>query len=108
MIAAFLPDMTPESHEAFLELVADEVETAIRLYQDQAGTHRSQEVVSPSHVHCSFIPPYSPELNPCERFFEELRKALAGEVLDIIPNKVFEHGTRMEQGVATPCFSNVS
>ena len=36
LIAAFLPDMTPESHQAFLDLVADEVETGIALYQDQA------------------------------------------------------------------------
>jgi transposase len=80
LIAAFLPDMTPESHQAFLDLVADEVETGIALYQDQAGTHRAEEVISASHVHIRDIPPYSPELNPCERFFEELRKTIANTV----------------------------
>ena len=80
LIAAFLPDMTPESHQAFLDLVADEVETGIALYQDQARTHRAEEVISASHVHIRDIPPYSPELNPCERFFEELRKKIANTV----------------------------
>ena len=80
LIAAFLPDMTPESHQAFLDHLADEVETAIAVYQDQAGTHRSQEVISASHIHIRDIPPYSPELNPCERFFEELRKDIANTV----------------------------
>ncbi|MFY7999017.1 MAG: hypothetical protein ACOVSW_10520 [Candidatus Kapaibacteriota bacterium] len=51
LIAAFLPDMTPESHQAFLDFVADEVETGIALYQNQAGTHRTEEVISASHVH---------------------------------------------------------
>jgi transposase len=80
LIAAFLPDMTPESHQAFLDLVADEVETGIALYQDQAGTHRAEDIISASHVHIRDIPPYSPELNPCERFFEELRKTIANTV----------------------------
>ena len=80
LIAAFLPDMTPESHQAFLDIVADEVEAGIALYQDQAGTHRAEEVISASHVHIRDIPPYSPELNPCERFFEELRKKIANTV----------------------------
>ncbi len=56
LIAVFLPDMTPESHRAFLDQVADEIETAIALYQDQAGTHRAEEVISASHVHIRDIP----------------------------------------------------
>lgn len=31
-----------------------------------------------------FLPPYSPELNPCERFFEELRKATANQLFKTI------------------------
>jgi transposase len=80
LIAAFLPDMTSESHQAFLDLIADEVETAVVVYQDQAGRRRSEDVMSAPHVHLRDIPPYSPELNPCERFFEEIRKAIANTV----------------------------
>lgn len=31
-----------------------------------------------------FLPPYSPELNPTERFFEELRKATANQIFTTI------------------------
>ena len=31
-----------------------------------------------------FLPPYSPELNPTERFFEELRKATANQIFKTI------------------------
>ena len=31
-----------------------------------------------------FLPPYSPELNPAERFFEELRKATANRIFKSI------------------------
>ena len=31
-----------------------------------------------------FLPPYSPELNPAERFFEELRKATANQIFKTI------------------------
>ena len=31
-----------------------------------------------------FLPPYSPELNPAERFFEELRKATANRIFKTI------------------------
>jgi transposase len=31
-----------------------------------------------------FLPPYSPELNPAERFFEELRKATANQIFTTI------------------------
>ena len=31
-----------------------------------------------------FLPPYSPELNPAERFFGELRKATANQVFKTI------------------------
>jgi len=31
-----------------------------------------------------FLPPYSPELNPAERFFEEMRKATANRIFKSI------------------------
>jgi len=31
-----------------------------------------------------FLPPYSPELNPAERFFEELRKSTANRIFKSI------------------------
>ena len=41
----------------------------IVLVLDQAGWHRSQRVVIPSHVHLVPLPPYTPELQPAERLW---------------------------------------
>ena len=40
-----------------------------------------------------FLPPYSPELNPAERFFEEIRKAMA--------NQIFKSIEEQEQAIET-------
>lgn len=34
-----------------------------------------------------FLPPYSPELNPTERFFEELRKSTADQIFKTIEDQ---------------------
>lgn len=34
-----------------------------------------------------FLPPYSPELNPAERFFEELRKSTANQIFKTIKDQ---------------------
>src|SRR6266446_7750619 len=37
------------------------------LVLDQAGWHSSKELVVPEGIHLLFLPPHSPELQPCER-----------------------------------------
>lgn len=43
---------------------------------DQAGWHRSSEVVVPEGLHVVFLPPYSPELQPSERLWSLSDEAL--------------------------------
>jgi len=38
----------------------------IMLVLDCAGWHKSGELVIPEGIHLVFLPPYSPELQPCE------------------------------------------
>ena len=49
---------------------------------DQAGWHRSKELVIPENMRLIFQPPYSPEVNPVEHLWEELREKY-------LQNKVF-------------------
>jgi len=49
----------------------------IVLVLDQAGWHRSQQVVIPEGLHLVFLPPYSPELQPAEHLWELTDQALA-------------------------------
>jgi hypothetical protein len=48
----------------------------IVLVIDQAGWHISDEVVVPEGLHLLFLPPYSPELQPCERLWSLSDEAL--------------------------------
>ena len=91
LITAFLPDMSSESYQAFLNLVAEESPGDIRLYRDRAGSHIAENIVAPTSVELHELPPYSPELNPAERFFKELRVLLA--------NTVFENLAAIEEAI---------
>jgi transposase len=44
-----------------------------------------------------FLPPYSPELNPAERFFEELRKATANTIFKTIEDQEVVIEARLNQ-----------
>ena len=39
--------------------------------------HKSVAMPLPATISHKFLPAYSPELNPVERFFEELRRSIA-------------------------------
>jgi hypothetical protein len=54
---------------------------------DGASSHRSQ-VVQEVGFPLVQQPAYAPELNPAERFFEELRRVVEGKVYDTIDAKV--------------------
>lgn len=61
--------------EIFLEeLVKKFRDYYIILVWDKASFHKSSIVDKMENLISIFLPPYSPELNPIERWFEELRK----------------------------------
>ena len=41
---------------------------------DGAGWHKSNELKLPENLRLLFLPPYSPELNPQEHLWDELRE----------------------------------
>jgi transposase len=86
LIALLLPDMTKESFCVFADYFATQTKALyphkpIVLIADQASTHQ--------HALCTqrgftlvHLPTASPELNPVERLFEELRKQLSNQVFE--------------------------
>lgn len=46
---------------------------------DGAGAHRGKQLVAVTTTRV-FLPPYSPELNPVERVFEEVRRHVEGRI----------------------------
>ena len=49
----------------------------ILLVLDQAGWHTSQKVIIPAGIQFLFLPPYSPELQPCERLWPLSNEGIA-------------------------------
>ncbi len=49
----------------------------VLLVLDQAGWHTSKELVVPEGIHLLFLPPYSPELQPCERLWPLTNESVA-------------------------------
>ncbi len=91
-----LPSMTVESMRLFIREFRlwlkenGEAEAETQFILDGAGSHRSEKV-SYGLMEKQLLPPYSPELNPVERFFQELRRELK--------NKVYESYEEVEKAV---------
>lgn len=88
LLALILPEMTKECFEIFMdffrqktrELYAD---LPVLLIADKAGSHQS-DVCTQRGIAFQPLPTACPELNPVERFFEELRKPLSNQIFETI------------------------
>lgn len=72
------------AHVFLLELKKKHVDTLVIVVWDNAPCHRPLIHREIPGLIVLFLPPYSPELNPTERFFEELRKSTANQIFKTI------------------------
>lgn len=87
LFCLLLPDMTKESFALFNQHFCTYLDTVyaagqrpvVLLVADGAGAHQ-KNICTACGIQLVTLPPASPELNPVERFFEELRKGLANHV----------------------------
>ena len=56
------------------ELSAQFSDDVIMLYCDGAVWHKSRTLEIPDNIVLFYIPPYTPEMNPIEQIWKELRK----------------------------------
>lgn len=78
------PQMNTEQMNQFLQQVSQaHREEFIVMVVDGASSHRSQELDIPENIRLHRLPGYSPELNPQEHLWDELREKE-------FPNRVFE------------------
>jgi transposase len=81
----YLPSLDGVCYELFLQhLSRCYSDDLILLVQDNAPAHRSEEVDLPHNIVLLSLPPYSPELNPVERWFLEFRRQLANRLFGSI------------------------
>jgi transposase len=90
---AHLPGVSLEWDRNYLhDLASGDAGTIHVIIRDQAGFHlRDGDPRLPANVRIVDLPPYCPELNPCEQLWDILR--------DDIANKVFERIPRLRAGM---------
>jgi DDE superfamily endonuclease len=75
MTSLILPHADTEMMNLFLAQVAsDFADYFVVMQVDQAGWHRAKDLKVPENIRLIFQPPYSPELNPVEHLWEEVRE----------------------------------
>lgn len=71
----FLPEVNTEMMNLYLgELSKEYFDSNLLLIMDRAGWHRSNDLIIPKNIKITFLPSYSPELNPVEKLWQWLRK----------------------------------
>lgn len=84
MTAPLLPRANTEMKNIFLEEVSrDFSEFFVIMQVDQAGWHNSKNLRIPDNIRLLPQPSHSPELNPVEHVWEELREK-------VLPNLAFK------------------
>ena len=75
LISLILPEASTEMMNLFLEHVSLTYSKYFIVMQvDGASWHRSQDVVIPANIRLIAQPPYSPEVNPVEHIWDDLRE----------------------------------
>lgn len=75
-----LPNMTKESFQVFLDEFGKGLKAEAILITDGATAHRSKNLKLDEKINLELLPAYSPQLNPVERFFREVRRRLKNRV----------------------------
>ena len=69
----------PEVNSAMMSLFLEEVsflhpDEFILMFMDKAGWHRAKDLVVPLNIKIEWLPPYSPQANPTENIWDEIRE----------------------------------
>lgn len=75
IVSLILPYGNTEMMNKFLKVVSKSYpNNEIIMQVDGAGWHRSKDLKIPKNIHFILQPPYSPEVNPTEHLWEEIRE----------------------------------
>jgi len=74
---------------------------------DNGSFHKNKALVIPDNIRLIFLPAYSPELNPIERFWQEIRRFLKNKVFACIDDLMNETKRFLDQCTPEFCRSVV-
>lgn len=73
-----LPQLNTVNFQIFLHEFAHSYQETLNIVlMDNGSCHKAKSLVIPDNVVCLFLPPYSPELNPIERLWRDVKDQLA-------------------------------
>jgi hypothetical protein len=87
--------------EHYLKLVSEAFPTHLNVIQiDNAPAHIADEIEIPDNIVLLFQPPHSPELNPIERVWQDIKVDLKGEIFETLDE--LRDALREVLGLLTP------
>jgi len=96
MFSAFLPNMSGQCFKIFIRAFAEQY-PGVTLIMDNAGCHHVEwDQEDKPNIEMVYLPPYSPDFNPQERVFQELKKPLKGKCFEDIDQikKIIEQAVK--------------
>ena len=81
----YLPGMDDGCLQTFLDELSKtypEHHHHLLIVLDGAPSHRSEQISHPENISLIMLPPYSPELDPAERWFQEFRRELSNRTFE--------------------------
>lgn len=90
-----LPYVNTDCMNIYLEELSKDIKTRNKeavVIMDGAGWHKSDSLKVPDNIKIEILPPYCPELNPVERFWQYIKN-------HTIKNKVFDSLEEIEDVV---------
>ena len=102
MDSLILPHVNSNCMQIFLdEVAARHSKERIVMILDGAGWHQGKMLRLPSNLRLLFLPPYSPELNPVEHLWDEIREKyfhnLVFDSLDALEDRLCQALCMMEK-----------
>jgi hypothetical protein len=89
-----LPSVNTDCMNIYLEEMSEYLcGTEAFIVMDQAGWHKSKGLKIPRNITILYLPPYSPELNPVERFWKYIKQ-------HTIKNKIYDNLKDLEDVIA--------
>ena len=74
-VSLILPVVNNVAMSVFLAEVSNRYpQKTILMFMDKAGWHRADDLKIPNNIRILWLPSYSPELNPAEHLWDELRE----------------------------------
>ena len=81
----YLPGMDDGCLEIFLDQLSKSYpDHHLLIVLDGAPSHRSERIVHPKNISLLMLPPYSPEMDPAERWFQEFRRKLSNRTFESV------------------------